>query len=871
MGEYSVRLFAPDPLGFAPACISIPLTNLLSSVHDVTLETQKTHNVNGNGVHHEPSGVAPVVEPTTNVSSGIDGISQFLPDGQADSNSLFGDSEMPSVADAVEAPTSDVRDEAAPDTTATTQSSSESTQKVPETQLPPAEESLGGPVQSNDSQPNQVPESTATSTDSAAPPTKPLNDLKIETQQSTTQASLTESPTIVDQEMEDAPTSGKVRPREDDADMEDAPDAKRTKTQDEGNHAAEFKVPDLPAHTEQPNGAPPAAPAPAPQAQESSSVQQAVPYKTWPSAPMTEAQKKFLLERIRNTKKIKVSNAFKVPVDFEALNIPTYPSIVTKPMDLGTMENKLKSGAYTYVTDFMADLDQIVTNSELFNSTTHPVTHDAYNMRAYFLKGTDRLPKEGDETAKPVKPAKKPTVSTAPKARRESRAAPIAKSPPASTPTTASTPASAWPLNADGLPMIRRDSSSANDRPKREIHRPPSKDLPYSAAKPRKKKYQLELKFCENVLSELLKPKYAKFSWPFMAPVDPVALNIPSYLKIIKKPMDFGTVKKNLDAGVYQSAKDFYNDAQLVFLNCFKFNPETDEVNKMGKQLNEVFNSLWSEKADWLAQNAPDAEPQSPGSGFSDEEDEEDEEDDPAQAQFLAIQKQIAALNETAQQLLQQQQRKGTSPKAPGKKKSKAGKPQRKAGPLTVPPPSKPAKSKPKKAQAPLTYAQKQEISEGISTLGDADMRRAVQIIRNGCPHLANTNDDEMELDMDEINDDTLRDLFKFIKSVRGPKAAAAEDDDYEMPRPPAPSRQNTSRPKKNKPMGKSEQEDSLRRIQEKMQSFNGGAVSGSSQSPPGKLSVISKLRVESDAFVANQDSSDDDDDDDSASESEEE
>ncbi|OAG05170.1 Bromodomain-containing protein, partial [Paraphaeosphaeria sporulosa] len=859
MGVMTSPAFDEAPLDLKataePLADAMAVDTETNGVHAVSLDTQKDSNVNGNGEHHPSADAAPALDPTTNVSSGIDGISQFLPDSQADNNSLFGDSEMPSVTDALEAPTSDVRDEAGPET-AQAQASGASTQKVPETQLPEAEESLGGPVQSTDSQANQEPDSTAASADSTGAPTKPLNDLKIETQQSTTQASA--SPTALDQEMEDAPTSGKVRPREDDADMEDAPDAKRTKTLDEGSESAEFKVPNLPAHSEQPNGAAPAVPAAAqatptpPPGQESSSVQQAVPYKTWPSAPMTEAQKKFLLERIRNTKKIKVSNAFKVPVDHEALNIPTYPTIVTKPMDLGTMEHKLKTSAYTYVADFMADLDQIVTNSELFNSTTHPVTHDAYNMRAYFLKGTDRLPKDGDEAAKPFKPAKKPTVSAAPKARRESRVGPLAKSPPASAPATASAPASAWPLNADGLPMIRRDSSSANDRPKREIHRPPSKDLPYSAAKPRKKKYQLELKFCENVLSELLKPKYAKFSWPFMTPVDPVALNIPSYLKIIKKPMDFGTVKKNLDAGVYQSAKDFYNDAQLVFLNCFKFNPETDEVNKMGKQLNEVFNSLWSEKADWLAQNAPDAEPQSAGSGYSDEEEDEDEEEDPAQAQFLAIQKQIAALNETAQQLLQQQQRKGTSPKAPGKKKSKTAQPKSKAGPLKVPPPAKPMKSKPKKAAAPLSFAQKQEISEGISTLGDADMRRAVQIIRNGCPHLANTNDDEMELDMDEINDDTLRELFAFIKKVRGPKGIAAEDDDYEMPRPAAPSRQNTARPKKNKPMGKSEQEDSLRRIQEKMQSFN-GAVSGSSQSPP-----------------ANQESSESEDED-SASESEEE
>ena len=145
-------------------------------------------------------------------------------------------------------------------------------------------------------------------------------------------------------------------------------------------------------------------------------------------------------------------------------------------------------------------------------------------------------------------------------------------------------------------------------------------------------------------------------------------------------------------------------------------------------------------------------------------------------------------------------------------------------------------------------------------------MRRAVQIIRNGCPNLANTNDDEMELDMDEINDDTLRELFKFIKQVRGPRAAVA-DDDFEPPRPV--QRQNTtSRPKKNKPMGKSEQEDSLRRIQEKMQSFN-GAMSGSSQSPPGELSAGSEPEHSTHHRLANNDESSDDDE--SASESEEE
>jgi bromodomain-containing factor 1 len=145
-------------------------------------------------------------------------------------------------------------------------------------------------------------------------------------------------------------------------------------------------------------------------------------------------------------------------------------------------------------------------------------------------------------------------------------------------------------------------------------------------------------------------------------------------------------------------------------------------------------------------------------------------------------------------------------------------------------------------------------------------MRKAVQIIRNGCPHLANVNDDEMELDMDEINDECLRELFKFIKSIRGPKGGFVADDDFEPPRQL--SKQTTSRPKKNKPMGKTEQEDNMRKIQEKLQSFQGGA-SGSSQSPTGKLLV--NARDDSELTCAAHDDASSDDDESSGSESEEE
>ncbi|KAF7571170.1 Transcription factor [Pyrenophora tritici-repentis] len=751
---------------------------------DALAQPKPTTNGNHSDMDMSAPAAEPAIEPTTNVSAGIDGVAQFLPENNQDSNSLFGDSDLgTTVANAVEAPTSDVRDEppTAEELSAVIQATSASTQEVPETQIVSKEENA--PADSMDTTADAS--EAAKPTESSGAPTKPMNDLSIQTNVDTAaapSASTTQSPAIVDREMEDAPSSGKVRPREDDDEDMDGPEAKRTKTEEEAGAQTNFKLPELPPAHGEPNGNG-GTPGPASDsAHEASGVHRAVDWEAWPTTPMTEAQNKFLLERIRNTKKIKVSLAFKDPVDPVALGIPQYPEIVKHPMDLSTMESKLKEKKYTYVRDFMADLDQMITNSELFNNKQHPVTQAGYNLRAYFLKGMGKMPR-GAAAEEPVKPAKakKPTVNTAQKARRESRVAPppTVKSPAVATPA-ATSPQAAWPLQQDGTPLIRRDSSTTDGRPKREIHRP-SKDLPYTNAKPRRKKFQQELKFCESVLTELMKPKYSAVTYPFITPVDPVALNIPSYLKIIKKPMDFGTIEKNLKNGVYQSAKDFYADAQLVFQNCYKFNPEGDA------------------------------------------------------AQFLAIQQQIAQLNATAQQLLQQQTgSKRASPKLPGKKKKGAAPPaKRKSLPLAVPPPAKPMKSsavKKAKAPAPLSFAQKQEISEGISTLGDLDMRRAVQIIRNGCPHLANVNDDEMELDMEDINDDTLRELLRFIKSLRGPKGAAVADEDFEPPRQV--SKQTASRPKKNKPMGKSEQEDNMRKIQEKLQSFQGGA-SGSSQSPP--------------------------------------
>jgi hypothetical protein len=63
-----------------------------------------------------------------------------------------------------------------------------------------------------------------------------------------------------------------------------------------------------------------------------------------------------------------------------------------------------------------------------------------------------------------------------------------------------------------------------------------------------------------------------QFSWPFQQPVDTIKLNLPDYHKIIKKPMDMGTIKKRLENNYYWKAQECIDDFQTMFDNCYIYN-----------------------------------------------------------------------------------------------------------------------------------------------------------------------------------------------------------------------------------------------------------------------------------------------------------
>ena len=105
-------------------------------------------------------------------------------------------------------------------------------------------------------------------------------------------------------------------------------------------------------------------------------------------------------------------------------------------------------------------------------------------------------------------------------------------------------------------------------------------------------------KECENVISYLRKQSKAG---PFLEPVDPVALNIPSYPEMVKNPMDVSTLEANLENEQYSRIPSgqsightpvskmlngpFRKDVELIFDNAMLFNPPDDWIHQAAAQL----------------------------------------------------------------------------------------------------------------------------------------------------------------------------------------------------------------------------------------------------------------------------------------------
>jgi bromodomain-containing factor 1 len=230
---------------------------------------------------------------------------------------------------------------------------------------------------------------------------------------------------------------------------------------------------------------------------------------------------------------------------------------------------------------------------------------------------------------------------------------------------------------------------------------------------------------------------------------DWVTLDIPSYPKIVKKPMDLSTMRKKLESHLYLNAQKFYEDFKLMIRNCFSFNPAGTPVNQAGIELQRLFDEKWKAQPP-LHEVSEDEE----------EEDEDDSDEDRARMWLLPslmlpnstwvliafagtiamMETQIETMRNSITAL------KGSKPPKDKKKKEKRDKgaalaSSSKGGKQT----KQSGKKKSKKPVADddvLSFEQKKDLSEAISKLDGVKLEKVIHIIHEGVPEIRDVSFD---------------------------------------------------------------------------------------------------------------------------------
>ncbi|KAI0271518.1 Bromodomain-containing protein [Gloeopeniophorella convolvens] len=465
---------------------------------------------------------------------------------------------------------------------------------------------------------------------------------------------------------------------------------------------------------------------------------------------------------------MKDAAAFRSPVDPEALKIPHYFQVVRHPMDFSTIERKLTASnplkpdpnlanpRYANADEFIADVRLIFSNCVTFNGPEHIVTQQGKRVEAVFDKQIKQLP--APEEPKP------PIVKK-----------PVTPPPPPPPPV----PKKAPRRPSTSVPVIRRNETEGLGRPKREIHPPPPKDLPYADAPKKQRKRTAkkdasneQLKFCVKLLDQLGRKQHIGVVGPFSEPVDWVKLGIPDYPKIVKRPMDLSTMRNKLETGVYPTAEKFRDDFRLIINNCFLYNAPGTPVHQAGVELKKLFEEKWKGLPPLRAESEDD-----------EDEDDSDSEEERTRAcespytrkrrssptcattAIAAMETQIETMRNSISALKTQKEKKQRK----SKKKDVAAPPQvaSSSKPVkkeTKAPPKK--KAAPKKAQIPdddvLSFEQKKDLSEAIQTLENSKLERVIQIIHEGVPEIRDSQE-EIELEIDQLPASVLTKLYNFV------------------------------------------------------------------------------------------------------------
>lgn len=238
------------------------------------------------------------------------------------------------------------------------------------------------------------------------------------------------------------------------------------------------------------------------------------------------------------------------------------------------------------------------------------------------------------------------------------------------------------------------------------------------------------LKQCTTLLRKLMSHKHG---WVFNDPVDAEKLGLHDYHQIIQKPMDLGTIKKKLHLKHYPSPVEFSDDIRLTFSNAMTYNPVGHDVYVMAELLKNIFEDWWKNMTKKLDDEKKRA----------DREEEMLANDDDSFEDATDLKRGERDLHSLTR----------------GKSSSRMA--------------SQPKPRPDEIGKRPMTFEEKRKLSVNLERLPGEKLERIVQIIKKRNPDLGQ-NEDEIEVDIDSFDNDTLWELDRFVTNYmksRGKKA----------------------------------------------------------------------------------------------------
>jgi len=238
---------------------------------------------------------------------------------------------------------------------------------------------------------------------------------------------------------------------------------------------------------------------------------------------------------------------FLEPVDWKGLGLDDYPKIVKHPMDLGTVESKLYDGKYKTIQAFAKDMRLVWENTMAYNIEESEIYATAESLLEFFDKKFEGI--EEFVTRKKEKESKEETPAPP---RKKSKVRTSEKKP-------------------------EKEEKKSEKKQEKKKSEKKSKTPTHDTAK---------WKECEEILKSIMSKPEAE---DFLYPVDWESAGLHDYPKLIKKPMDLGTVETKLQQKKYKTIEAYADDVRLVWKNAMTYNIEDSDIHQTAKKFLEMF------------------------------------------------------------------------------------------------------------------------------------------------------------------------------------------------------------------------------------------------------------------------------------------